>query len=81
MAHLFDADTASTGTHSKPKKCPSQFPSPNSDEPQYTKAEIEDMLRAGRWWPFDRVDGALLQALHKKTPAVDPMADLEEAPF
>lgn len=53
----------------------------NQTNPQYSKAEIEAMLQAGRWWPFDRVDGKLLQALHKKLPADNPLNDIEEAPF
>lgn len=53
----------------------------NPNQPQYPPAEIEAMLREGRWWPFDRVDGKLLQRLHKKAPADDPLADVEEAPF
>lgn len=62
------------------------MPSPNQNastpEPTpHTKDVLEGMLRAGRWWPFTRVDGRLLQALHKQTPAIDPVADLEEAPF
>lgn len=53
----------------------------NPNPPQYRKAEIEDMLRTGRWWPFDRVDGKLLQALHKKSPTPNPLEAVEEAPF
>jgi hypothetical protein len=49
--------------------------------PHYTPVEIEAMLRDGRWWPFDRVDGKLLQRLHKKTPPNNPLDDEETAPW
>lgn len=57
------------------------MPKPDPSNPQYNKAEIEAMLQAGRWWPFERVDGKLLQALHKKAPAVNPLDDIEDAPW
>ena len=31
-----------------------------------TKAETERAVRENRWWPFTRVDGALLQKLHRE---------------
>lgn len=31
-----------------------------------TKAEIERAVRENRWWPFDRVDGKLLEKLHRE---------------
>lgn len=49
--------------------------------PQYTPEQIEAMLRAGQWWPFTRVDGALLQRLHKKAPPTNPLDDVEDAPW
>ena len=50
-----------------------------ADTPQYTPAEITDMLRGGTWWPFARVDGKLLQRLNKQTPAANPLDDVEDA--
>lgn len=31
-----------------------------------TKAEIEKAVRENKWWPFTRVDGAILQKLHRE---------------
>ena len=33
---------------------------------QQTKADIERAVRDNTWWPFTRVDGALLQKLHRE---------------
>lgn len=29
------------------------------------------LVRENRWWPFDRVDGALLQKMHRQAVAKD----------
>jgi len=30
------------------------------------EAKIAERIRAGTWWPFDRVDATLLQRLHRQ---------------
>jgi hypothetical protein len=40
--------------------------------------QITALIQQGKWWPFDRVDGKILTALHKASLKLDPV---EEAPW
>lgn len=31
-----------------------------------TQKEIAELVRQGKWWPFDRVDGKLLERLNRQ---------------
>lgn len=45
----------------------------------YTKAQIAAMVQANTWWPFDRVDGKILQKIRRSATPNDPFADLGDA--
>ena len=55
-----EGKSVQTNTNSQPKKLLSQQRRWNKN------AEIVLKLTANEWWPFDRVDGKLLEALHRK---------------
>lgn len=57
---IVEGESVQTNTNSQPKKLSSQQKRWNKN------AEIVLKLTANEWWPFDRVDGKLLQALHRK---------------
>jgi hypothetical protein len=61
-----DADTATTTTRSKPRK--SRSTNPNQSE------------NFARSWPFQRVDGKMLERAHKQAQK-QAIADAEPAPF
>lgn len=42
--------------------------------------DVEEKLVAGTWWPFDRVDSAVLQKLHKRLEH-ERKLPVPEAPF
>jgi hypothetical protein len=53
-----------------------------SEEPRTTKtsaAQVEALIRANKWWPFDRVDGKILQRMHRSTERQNQTTDVEEA--
>ena len=80
MEHQSDADTASTTTASSPKKSRSRTQSPSGSTP---KPLSQDELR--NWWPFTRVDGKMLEALHRKHLKANPPPSIydtaESAPW
>ena len=55
-----EGESVQTNTNSQSKKLSSQQRRWNKN------AEIVLKLTANEWWPFDRVDGKLLEALHRK---------------
>ena len=59
-----------TDTGSQPKK--SSSPTKTSKK----KLDVAYKLATNTWWPFDRVDGRLLEKLHKQS-----IINLEEAPL
>ena len=68
-----EGESVQTTTSSQPKKslCPKKS-SKKSNERTQSKISIED---ARKNWPFTRLDGALLEKLHKQT----KYENLEEA--
>jgi hypothetical protein len=41
--------------------------------------QITALIQKGKWWPFDRVDGKILQKMHRANERKKPMIDCEEA--
>ena len=66
-----EGESVQTNINSQPRKLSSPTKSSKRN------AEIVLKLTAKAWWPFDRVDGRLLQKLHKQS--VKP--NEEEAPI
>lgn len=61
MANLSGAESATTTTPFKQKKSQSRNQSPSDS----TATPLsQDELR--NWWPFTRVDGKVLESLHRK---------------
>lgn len=44
-----------------------------------TAAQIEEMVRTNRWWPFTRVPTKILPRMHRSIVSGNPMTDVEEA--
>lgn len=59
-----------TNTNSQPKKSSSRTKFLNKN------AETIVKLTTNSWWPFERVDGRILEALHKQA-----IHNVEEAPI
>ena len=55
-----EGESVQTNTNSQPKNLSSQQRRWNKN------AEIVLKLTANEWWPFDRVDGKLLEKLHRE---------------
>ena len=59
----------SNGKSSKPSEAPHGCgASSEADQTGTTKssnAEIKALLTANKWWPFHRVDGKILQQMHR----------------
>ena len=66
-----EGESVQTNINSQPRKL--------SSRTKFSKknAEIVSRLTAKTWWPFDRVDGKLLEQLNK----LNRRNDYEEAPF
>ena len=41
--------------------------------------QITALIQKGKWWPFDRVDGKILQRMHRASEQKKPTTDIEEA--
>lgn len=41
--------------------------------------QITALIQKGKWWPFDRVDGKILQRMHRASEREKSMTDCEEA--
>lgn len=53
-----------------------------TDTTKCSSAEIKALLTANKWWPFHRVDGKILQQMHRSIEAEKSTTDnLEEAPW
>ena len=65
-----EGENVQTNTNSQPKKSSSQTKLLSKN------AETVLKLTTNAWWPFDRVDGRILEQLHKQA-----ILDVEEAPI
>ena len=69
--------------------CGASSEADQTDTTKYSSAEIKALLTANKWWPFNRVDGKILQQMHRasvrarSTTNSSPTHEtpLEEAPF
>jgi hypothetical protein len=41
--------------------------------------QITALIQQRKWWPFDRVDGKILQKMHRANERKKPTTDCEEA--
>lgn len=41
--------------------------------------QITALIQQGKWWPFDRVDGKILQKMHRAKEREKSTTDIEEA--
>ena len=49
---------------------------------KYSSTEIKALLTANKWWPFHRVDGKILQQMHRSIEAERSTTEpVEEAPW
>ena len=67
MAHPSAPATVTTTTASRPRKSRSQSQSSKGGTP---KPLSQDELK--NWWPFTRVDGKVLESLHRKHLKANP---------
>ena len=65
-----EGENVQTNTNLQPKKLSSQTRLLSKN------AETVLKLTTNAWWPFDRVDGRILEQLHKQA-----VHDVEEAPI
>lgn len=42
-------------------------------------ADVETKIARNQWWPFDRVDGKILQKMHRRTEREKRTINQEEA--
>ena len=48
-----------------------------TDTKKLTAAQIEEMVRTNRWWPFTRVPAKILPRMHRSIVAGNPMTEEE----